>query len=186
MADGDRERWNEKWAGAGVGTTHGSALIELLGDRAPTGGRALDIAGGGSADSLELARLGLDVTVIDVSDVGLAAARATAEAEGLTVATIVADLDVDPLPAGPWELITVANFLDRAILGQVGELLAPGGLLAIVIATVTNLERHERPGARFLLEREKLPSLIGDLEIVHHSEEWRANGRHEAHLLAQR
>jgi len=184
MAEGDRERWNTKWAGQGVGTTHGSALIDLIGDRLPASGRALDIAGGGSGDGLELARRGLEVTVVDVSDLGLAAATARAEAAGFELTTVVADLDVDPLPPGPWDLVTVANFLDRDLLGRIGDHLAPHGLLAVTIATVTNLERHDRPGARFLLDRGELLDLVGELEIVHHSEDWRPNGRHEAHLLA--
>lgn len=185
MAEGDRERWNEKWSGRGVGTAHGSSLLELIGDRLPTRGRALDIGGGGAADSLELARAGLDVTVVDVSDIGLAAARAQAEAEGLTVHTVRADLDTDPLPDGPWDLVAIGNFLDRDLLARVGEALSPTGLLAVVIATVTNLERHERPSRRFLVDTGELPTLIGDLHVLEHSEAWRSNGRHEAHLLAR-
>ncbi len=185
MADGDRERWNDKWAGRGVGTAHGSSLLDLIGDRLPAHGRALDIGGGGSADSLELARRGLDVTVVDVSDIGLAVASGQADAEGLTVHTVHADLDTDLLPDGPWDLVTIANFLDRDLLARIGETLSPTGLLAVVIATATNLERHERPGRRFLVAPGELPTLAGDLDVVAHSEAWRTNDRHEAHLLAR-
>lgn len=185
MAEGDRRRWNETWSGRGAGLARGSSALELIGDRIPDAGRALDVGGGGSTDSLKLARHGLDVTVVDVSDVGLAAASARAAAEGLTVTTVLADLDVDPLPRGPWDVIVVANFLDRGLLGRLHGLLVPGGLLAIAIATIANLERHERPGPRFLLDRDELPTLLGDLDVVHHSEAWRANGRHEAHVLAE-
>ncbi len=186
VAGGDRERWTEKWSGRGVGTSHGSALVDLIGDRLPTSGRALDVGGGGSTDSLELAHRGLDVTVVDVSDVGLAASREQAAAEGLSVHTVQADLDTDPLPNGRWDLIVIANYLQRGLLAEIAAVLAPSGLLAVVIATVTNLERSDRPSRPFLVEQDELPTLVGDLEILHHTEMWRPNGRHEAHLLARR
>lgn len=186
MGAGDRDRWNQKWSAAGVGTGHGSKLVDLLEPWLPGAGRLLDVAGGGSADAIEFARRGLDVTVCDVSDVGLTHARARAADQGVSIDIIEIDLEETPLPGGPWDLITVANFLQRDLFPAMAELLAPDGLLGVVIATTTNLERHEKPGPSFLLEPDELPGLIADLTVVHHSEDWRANGRHEAHLVARR
>ena len=185
MAAGDRDRWNEKWSAAGVGTGHGSKLVDLLGPWLPDSGRLLDVAGGGSADSLEFARMGFEVTVADVSDIGLAAARERAIEAGLTIETFEVDLESDPLPNGPWDVITVANYLQRDLFPAMIERLAQNGLLGVVIATTTNLERNTKPGESFLLAPDELPTLIGSLEILHHSEDWRANGRHEAHLVAR-
>lgn len=186
MAAGDRDRWNEKWSAAGVGTGHGSKLDDLLEPWLPGHGELLDIAGGGSADSLAFARRGLDVTVVDVSDVGLARARDRASEAGLSIATVRVDLEHDPIPTGPWDVITIANYLQRDVFAAAAEGLAPQGLLGVIIATVTNLERHEKPGRPFLLQPGELPDLLPALELLHHSEEWRANGRHEAHLVARR
>ncbi len=181
----DRERWNEKWAGAEMGTNHGSKLVELLEPWLPQTGQLLDIAGGGSGDSLEFARRGLMVTVADVSDVGLAHARARAAAQSLVIRTVEVDLRSEPLPAGPWDVITIANYLQRDLFEAIVDGLAPGGLLGVVIPTVTNLERHERPGRPYSLDPDELPTLVSGVEILHHSEKWRPNGRHEAHLVAQ-
>lgn len=186
MGAGDRERWNDKWASAGVGTGHGSKLVDLLEPWLPATGRLLDVAGGGSNDAIEFARRGLDVTVCDVSDVGLERAREQAANAGVDIATEVVDLDTDPLPAGPWDVITVANFLDRSLFPAMIERLAPGGVLGVLIATVTNLERNENPRAEFLLDRDELPSLLTGVEFLHHSGDWRDNGRHEAHVVARR
>jgi 2-polyprenyl-3-methyl-5-hydroxy-6-metoxy-1,4-benzoquinol methylase len=186
MGAGDRDRWNEKWSAAGVGTDHRSKLVDLLEPWLPSSGRLLDIAGGGSAAALEFARRGLEVTVCDVSDVGLATARARADEHGLHLDTVELDLESAPLPEGPWDVITLANYLQRDLFTATAERLAPGGLLGVVIATTANLERHDRPGRPFLLEPDELPELIEGLDVVHHSEEWRANGRHEAHLVARR
>ena len=186
MGVGDRDRWNDKWAEAGRGTGHGSALVELVGPWLPPTGRLLDVAGGGSHDSLLFARRGLDVTVADVSDVGLIQARQRGIAEDLTISTVELDLEHDAPPAGPWDVITMANYLQRDLFPALIERLAPGGILGVVIATETNLERNERPGAPFLLSAGELPGLVPDLEVLHHTEDWRANDRHEAHLVARR
>ncbi|MEO0495493.1 MAG: class I SAM-dependent methyltransferase [Actinomycetota bacterium] len=186
MAVGDRDRWNDKWAEAGRGTSHGSSLIDLVQPWLPDAGALLDVAGGGSSDSLHFARLGFAVTVADVSDVGLIQAKQRALAEDIMISTVEVDLEADPLPEGPWDVITVANYLQRDLFAAFTERLAPGGVLAVVIATEINHERNEHPHPRFLLRRDELPGLVAGLEVLHHSEAWRDNDRHEAHLVARR
>jgi len=184
MVAGDREKWNGKWAERGVGTTHSSSLVKLVTDHVAGEKRLLDVAGGGSSDSVDLAKNWFDVTVVDVSDVGLSMARDNALMAGVTISTILGDLETDPFPTGPWDAITCANFLQRDLFPEMVRQLAPEGWLFVVVATVTNLERHERPGRPFLAEPGELLELAAGLEVVHHSESWRNNGRHEAHLAA--
>lgn len=186
MAVGDRDRWNDKWAEAGRETNHGSQLVDLVSPWLPKSGSLLDVAGGGSHDSLAFARLGLDVTVADVSDVGLIQARQRALAEDLTITTAEVDLENESPPAGPFDVITVANYLQRDLFDVLADRLAPGGVLGIVIATKINLERHDHPVTGFLLDPGEALTLLPTLEILHHSEMWRPNGRHEAHLIAGR
>ena len=72
------------------------------------------------------------------------------------------------------------------MLGVVlGNLLPDADNLAVAIATVTNLERSPRPRREHLLEADEILTLVPGLEVVHHSEAWRENGRHEAHLVAR-
>ncbi len=160
-------------------------VIEMVEPWLPKSGRALDVGGGGSTEALGLAEAGLDVTVVDVSDTGLDMARQHAEAHGRQITTVCADLDVEPVPPGPWDVVVVANFLNRPLFPRLVEQLRPGGgVLAVSIATVTNLERSPRPARRHLLEADEILTLAVGLEVAHHSEEWRDNGRHEAHLVA--
>ncbi|HEX9052362.1 MAG TPA: methyltransferase domain-containing protein, partial [Anaeromyxobacter sp.] len=80
MGEGDRERWNARYAEEAE-TPAPSPFLLSLDDVLPRRGRALDVAGGSGRNALWLARRGLDVTLADVSDVALArAARAARDA----------------------------------------------------------------------------------------------------------
>jgi len=149
----------------------------------------LDIACGFGQDGLSLAQTGAAVHFLDVSPVVLAHVEARATALGLDVETTAFDTTADSLPPGPWDLVSCVHYLDRDLLTRIGSVVAPNGRVAVAIATTTNLERHERPSQRFLLDPEELPHLIeqdGTLKVVHFDEAWRANGAHEAWVVAAR
>ncbi|AKT43740.1 class I SAM-dependent methyltransferase [Chondromyces crocatus] len=200
--DDDRIRWDARWRERGEGPGEPSALITALAPQLPTRGRALDIAGGAGRHALWLARRGLDVTLVDISEVALTIARAApgpdvtenlGAASGLDAArrgrlhTLALDLEEAPLPPGPWDVILCFHYLQRSLFAAFPEALAPGGLLVIVHPTRTNLERHPRPSARFLLDDGELPGLLrGGLDVVRYEEGWLSEGRHEARLLARR
>ncbi len=184
MADGDRERWNARYAEEDR-VPEPSAFLVSVEALLPRAGRALDHAGGSGRNAVWLARRGLDVTLADVSDVALArAARAASEA-GVRLATVRLDLEAEPPPAGPWDLVVCTYFLHRPLLAAVPALLAPGGVLAIAHATRTNLERHPRPGPSHVLEDGELPSLVPEVEVLRSEEGWLESGRHEARLVAR-
>jgi len=185
VAEGDSERWNVRWTERKPHTEHSSSLIELVKPWLPADGRALDVAGGGSGDAVRLAQAGLDVTVVDVSEVALELAQKLADAAPATITTVQADLEVQPIPAGPWDVITLGNFLNRPLFPSLLAALATDGIIAVVLATRLNLERHSRPAQRYLLEPGELLDLVDGLDVVHHSEEWRENSRHEAWLVAR-
>jgi tellurite methyltransferase len=184
MSDEDRQRWNARHRERAEAGAPSPFLLSLA-ERLPAAGRALDIAGGAGSDALWLASRGLEVTLLDVSDVALARAQAAAEAAGLIIETVAADLDVVPLPPGPFDVITCFNFLDRRLFPQIPSRLAAGGLFAYTQPTRRNLERHPHPSARFLLEEGELPGLVAELEIVEVEEGWFGE-RHQARLLARR
>jgi tellurite methyltransferase len=95
------------------------------------------------------------------------------------------DLEADPLPAGPFELIVSIDFLHRPLFVVFPGALAPGGVLVFAQATRTNLTRHPRPSARFLLEDGELRRLVRGLEVLRYDEGW-FDDRHEARLVARR
>lgn len=184
MSDEDRARWEERYRTGGHPAGGPSALLASVDDLLPRRGRALDVAGGAGRHALALARRGLDVTLCDISETALGLAAAAARAEGLALATVAVDLERDPLPAGPWDLVLSFHYLQRDLFTRWPEVLAPGGMLVFVQPTLTNLERHPKPGARFLLEDGELPGLVQGLEVLRVREGWLEDGRHDALLVA--
>jgi SAM-dependent methyltransferase len=188
MATEDRDRWNDRYRGR-HGHPSASDFVQSLADVLPAAGRALDVAGGAGGDALWLAARGLDVTLVDVSDEALRIGAAAAAAAGLPLTTRRIDLETAPAPDGRWAVVLVRHYLQRSLLPGLADALAPGGLLCVCIATRRNLERHDRPSARFLLEPGELPALVPGLEHVRWTEGWTdpgPDGRHEARLVARR
>jgi tellurite methyltransferase len=183
MSDADRMKWDAKWAARGS-PGEPSPFVRSLDGLLPRAGRALDVAGGAGRHAIWLARRGLEVTLVDVSPEALRLARAAAG--DLPITTLELDLDVAPLPAGPFELILCFHFLDRRVYGELPARLAPGGLLVAVHPTRLNLERHPSPAAPYLVEPGELPALLPGLEIVRSEEGWLEESRHEARLVARR
>lgn len=185
VADADRDRWNAAWREApprGV-----SAFLEENAALLPARGRVLDLAGGPGHDALWVAARGLDVTLADVSDVALERARAEAAARGLPLTTALRDLERDGPPEGPWDVVVCFFYLQRDLFPRWPSLLAKGGLLLFAQPTRTNLERHPKPGSRFLLEPGELATLVpAELEVLSLTEDWTPRDVHEARLVARR
>ena len=147
-------------------------------------GRALDLAGGAGRHSIWLAERGWDVVMVDTSEVAIEIASERAAEAGAEIELLHADLAADDLPAGPWDLVLMIHYLQRDLFTRVVDEMNENGLLAFSVATVRNLERHERPGLPYLLDEGEAPSLVEDLRIIHYAEGWSTEDRHEARLVA--
>jgi SAM-dependent methyltransferase len=113
-------------------------------------------------------------------------ARQRARSAALRLRTVALDLEMAPLPAGPWDLVVCVDFLWRTLFDAIPGVLAPGGCLVVVHPTRTNRQRHEHPGPRHLLDDGELPGLVVGLEVIRYEESWTDEGRHEARLVARR
>jgi tellurite methyltransferase len=185
VSEEDRQRWNSRYREQTAGSEP-SRFLRTLADRLPSTGRALDVAGGPGHDALWLARRGLDVTLTDISDVALERATSAAREAGLPLRVARVDVEAEPLPSGPYELVLCLNFLWRPLFDVFPQVLAPGGWLVFAQPTRSNLQRNAHPSARFLLEDGELPQLLRGLEVISYTEGWTEEGRHEARLVATR
>lgn len=183
----DAERWDARYAEGGA-PTEPSAFVVAQADRLPASGRALDLAGGAGRHAIWLAQQGLDVTLVDVSEVGLRIAGEHAADERVTLRTLCRDVVAEPLPDGPFDVVVIHGFLHHGVLDRVPAVMAPDALLLFSQTTTTNLERHDRPPARFCVEPGEM-AVIADrlgLEVLDLREHWTPGGTHRAELVAMR
>jgi hypothetical protein len=129
--DGDRERWNARWRERNSDLDGESSLLSDHAQLFPRRGKALDLAGGAGRNAMWLMRRGLDVTLVDVSDVALDKAEERAKRAGLAARLKVYHLDLElPLPFAPlFDVVLVMNYLDRERRDDFARLLFDGGLL---------------------------------------------------------
>jgi SAM-dependent methyltransferase len=186
MSEVDRQKWNARYKEGRHASDEPSQLLTSAAPLFPSSGKALDLAGGGGRNSIWLAKRGLDVTLADVSDEGLKLAQWRAAEHGVSFRTLPIDLETDPLPEGPWDLIVMLHYLHRPLFAAIPPALTPGGVLFFLQPTVRNLERHDRPPRAFLLDEGEAPRLAQGLELLHYEEGWLAEGRHDALVIARR
>jgi tellurite methyltransferase len=154
-SESDRERWNRKHRESFIGSRDqvSSAPDALLEEAFakyvlppfPNGGTALDLAGGSGRHAIWLAKRGWEVTLIDVSDVGVEQARQNAGPLASNIRFVVDDLtrfraSQTQLSQARFDVVMVFYFLDRRIFPEILSALRPGGLLIY--------KTHMRPSPR--------------------------------------
>ena len=186
-ATGAASRWDRRWSQR-LGSTEAAAFVVESSRFVPRSGRALDVAGGAGRHGVWLAERGLRVTLVDVSQVALDYAARLAADRRVPLTTVRRDLETDGLVGGPWDVVLIHHFLDRAVLASAPQALERGGVFIFCQPTLRNLERHDRPGPRFLLEEGELADLVSGwpLQVLVLEENWGVEGRHEARFVGRR
>jgi SAM-dependent methyltransferase len=182
----EKVRWNKKYgedphALRGPDPFLVSAYGGFLAARPP--GNALDVAGGTGRHALWLADRGWRVRLIDVSEVGVEAARRNFDKVSLqphspagtmrgSVSTEVLDLNSQSdLGCEVYDLILVFYYLQRELFPALLSALKTNGLL---IYKTYNTERANRSGGpsnpAFLLEPNELLRAFQSLRILHYHE----------------
>lgn len=184
MAAVDRERWNGRHAGRGVvEPTPPDALIAAdLVDIVPTSGRALDVACGLGAQSVWLARRGLDVVSLDVSDVAIDATRRLATTHDVDQRVDARPVDLDaglPDDLSGLDIIVCQRFRDVAMYPQLVERLRVGGTLVLTVLSEVGADSagsFHAPAGELIEAVASLP-----VDVIHQVE---ADG--QASLVARR
>ena len=185
MAEADFDKWETRYrSGRDYGGDPNTWLTDVAAAYLPDQGRALDLAGGSGRHARWLASRGLKTTLLDIAPAGLELARDRAAAEGLTLQTLAHDLDAG-LPVGQWDVVLISFFLIRPVRADLHRIVAPGGLFLHIHPTRTNLERHERPSARWLLEPGELTGVPG-FDTLLLEESWGRTGRHEVRYVGRK
>lgn len=165
MTREDRDRWDEKWSAYPALDRRPSSLLIRYQEHL-TGGDALDLACGLGQNALWLAEQGYRVTAVDISPVALEAAQAAAQARGLNVNFMQADLDTYTLPQEAFNVVTVFRFLDRRLFPAIEAALRPEGWLFYQTFNVRRLETRPDIAREFLVELGGLAVAFPRLRVV--------------------
>lgn len=137
-------------------------------------GLALEVAAGRGRNSLALARAGFRVVAVDYSETGLRILHSAAQAAGLAVFPVVADLRRFVVPPARFDLVVNISFLERFLVASLCAALKPGGMLLFDTYLIDQAEAGaEAAGPSnpdYLLRRFELKSLLGGLELLRYRE----------------
>jgi len=154
-----------------------SAYSEFIEPLFPTGGVALDIAGGVGRHAIWLAQHGWRVTLADISEVGIAKARGNAGEFAEQIDFQVRDVSNFSAGKEQFDLILVFFYLERTIFPELVKALGPGGLL--LYKTYTRLHPKFGRGPTHpmhLLEENELLRSFAGLTVLHYHETVRDRG----------
>jgi SAM-dependent methyltransferase len=166
----DADSWDRRYAEADLvwSADPNQFVAAELADLPP--GTAVDLAAGEGRNALWLASLGWRVTAVDFSAVALDKGRQIAEARGLDIEWVHADLTDYAPPAADLVLIAylqVPPALWEPVLARAVAAVAPGGTLLLVGHDATNLT--EGTGGPQDLERlwsvDSIVAALGDLRV---------------------
>ena len=147
------------------------------------GSRVIDLACGAGRHSLAAAALGCDVVAVDRDPAKLAIARERAAAARLSVEWREVDLEGSWPEFGSFDAVLVFNYLDRANVPRIVELVAPGGKLMMETFLQAQREAGWGPTSeRHLLRPGEMARLVAPLKLLHgrevfetvDAERWRA------------
>jgi 2-polyprenyl-3-methyl-5-hydroxy-6-metoxy-1,4-benzoquinol methylase len=151
----------------GFRTAPNTFLVESMKGIEP-GGAALDVGAGMGRNGVHLAKLGWDVTGIDLSAEGLAVMRASAEKAGLKVATVKTSYQDFDFGRARWDLVAMilswAPVEDPAFLARLKDSIRPGG--CVVFEHVIQKEADPYAPGVHALQRGQLRELFKDFEIL--------------------
>lgn len=128
--------WNQRYSAKAYayGVEPNDFLVEQA-HRIPAG-RVLCVAEGEGRNAVYLAKLGYEVTAVDMSAAGLAKARRLAESSGVAIATQQADLASYVIEPTSWQGVVsifahVPPPVRRSLYGAVVRGLRPGGVVIV-------------------------------------------------------
>ena len=155
----------------GFKTQPNAFLVEALKGIRP-GGQALDVGAGMGRNAIHLARLGWDVTGIDLSAQGLAVMRDNAEKAGLKVRTVKTSYEDFDFGRERWDLVAMilswAPVEEADFLARLKASIRPGGY--VVFEHVLQRSEAPFPPGVHALAPGALRELFSDFEILTYKE----------------
>jgi SAM-dependent methyltransferase len=162
----DKARWEARYLSASRFPREPSAFLRENRDALPPRGLALDLAAGAGRNSVFLARQGLEVIALDISERALRQCLQLAGERRTAVQAAVVDLDDFDIPEDSFDCIVNFNYLQRDLAPRIIEGLKEGGLLIFESLTVEHLRWKADFNPDFLLRPGELKEMFQDLLLI--------------------
>ena len=169
----DKEKWDTKYL----------QKSQLLRPRKPSqnleenikhcrGTKALDLACGSGRNSIFLAECGFEVDAVDIAEAAIKALDADAKAKKLhsKINACKVDLDTHNIKENYYDLIVMANFLDRAVLASAMRALKKDGLLFVETYMLSDSNEKESNLNNLLKSQELREMLDESWNIIYYDE----------------
>ncbi len=163
MALEDKQKWDKKYSSTEDIKSNPIDLVKYYYKLAHRG-LALDIACGTGRHSIFLAQNDFEVDALDISSTALENIQNCANIYPREV-----DFDNHKLTTNCYDLVVCTYFLDRDIIEDIYNSLAPNGVL--IYETFLSHENNQFQNGKFLLQKGELKELFRDLDIIFY-EEW--------------
>ena len=166
--------WNERYSSDryAYGMEANDFLVSMI-DRLP-GGKILCLAEGEGRNAVWLAEQGNEVTAVDASDIGLQKADRLAQARGVEITSIHADLADYDIGTQQWDaIISIFCHLPPALRQDVHRRCVAGlrdnGMILLEAYTPSQLEYKTGgpPVAEMMMDMRSLRSELNGLEFLH-------------------
>src|SRR2546429_9658807 len=119
-----KERWNKVFASPDATFNRQPNAFLLKSVQGRTAGTALEIGMGQGRNTIAMARLGWDVTGIDISDEGIRQALAEAKKQNVNIRTVLSDADKFDYGNNRYDLI-YATFMQQIVTNNAGKIVPP-------------------------------------------------------------
>jgi SAM-dependent methyltransferase len=165
----NRKRWDKLFnTRSYVFGREPAAFLRDNAELLPKTGRALDIAMSEGRNAVFMAKRGLTVDGVDISEVALRKAKRLARENHVSVNTINADLTSYQIKPDSYDVILDIDYLQRNLFAQIKRGLKRKGVVVIQIHTV----EQAKNGSEFqvqkdlMLEKGELKEAFKDLELL--------------------
>jgi SAM-dependent methyltransferase len=136
----------------------------------PNAGTALDLACGLGRHALWLASRNWRVSGVDISDVAIGKLNHAALALNVNLDLFLGDAAEYRFEPTRFDVIALFYHLDRSLFPKIVSALNPGGLLISKISLRWASDGRSTSLAADPLARNELPSLVPELQVLHHQE----------------
>jgi 2-polyprenyl-3-methyl-5-hydroxy-6-metoxy-1,4-benzoquinol methylase len=184
MSKLDKEKWDKKYIDK----------AQLLKQRYPSknlvlftneckGVKALDIGCGAGRNALYLAKNGFEVDALDIAKVALDKLNEYAKEDKTDklIHTLHVDIDDVSLHVESYDLVVMANFLDRDMIQKAKVALKKDGIFFVETYMKDDINEKENSKDKNLLKANELKEIFADYEILFYDEF--ENESHEIYVM---